>query len=137
MKKYVLIVIVLFASLPLFAQPDKQIVIETRNTVLVLSVGSNQRVMQQYLGRKLPAQDYAQFKGGREVYLTAGMENQFEPAIRMVHADGNPSLELLYASQKTETNGNVSTTTIVLKDPVYPTEVTLHYTSFFNEDIIK
>jgi alpha-galactosidase len=31
----------------------------------------------------------------------------------------------------------VTTTTIVLKDAAYPVEVTLHYTSYFNEDVIK
>jgi alpha-galactosidase len=136
MKKYI-IFILLFTAHVLQAQSDKQIIIETKTTALVLSVGSNQRVMQQYLGKKLPATDYTQLKAGREVYLTAGMENQFEPAIRMVHADGNPSLELLYATHKTETNGNISKTDIVLKDPAYPVEVTLHYTGYFNEDVIK
>ena len=81
--------------------------------------------------------EYDQLKNGREVYLTAGMENQFEPAIRIIHADGNPSLELRYVSHKIETSDNVSITTIVLKDPVYPVEVTLYYNSYFQEDIIK
>lgn len=137
MKKYTSIVALLFVTIPLLAQPGKLIVIETSHTSLVLTIGSNQRVMQQYLGKKLPLSDYAQLKPGREIYLAAGMEDQFEPAIRMVHADGNPSLELLYASHKTATKGNISTTDIVLKDPVYPVEVILHYTSYFNEDVIK
>src|SRR5204862_499981 len=62
----------------------------------------------------------------------------FEPAIRMIHADGNPSLELQYVSSSNKKqDNNVGTTTIVLKDPVYPVEVMLHYTSYFNEDVIK
>jgi alpha-galactosidase len=80
--------------------------------------------------------DQEKLSGGREAYLTAGMENQFEPAIRLVHADGNPSLELTYASHTTTQKDNVSTTRIVLKDSVYPVEVVLQYTAYYNENVI-
>ena len=137
MKNCLAIFVTCVLSLSLVAQDSKPIIIETQHTALVLTIGNNQRVMQSYLGKKLPAPDYEQLKGGREVYLTAGMENQFEPSIRMIHTDGNPSLELKYISHKTETKGNTSTTDIILKDPVYPVEVLLHYTSYFTEDVIK
>jgi alpha-galactosidase len=120
-----------------FAQKQR-IIIETKNTSLVLNVESNKRVAQTYLGKKLSSSEYELLQGGREVYLTAGMENQFEPAIRMIHADGNPSLELQYVSSSNKKqDNNVGTTTIILKDPVYPVEVMLHYTSYYNEDVIK
>ena len=81
--------------------------------------------MQSYLGKKLAVAEYEKLNGGREVYLTAGMENQLEPAIRMVHNDGNPSLELLYVSHVIDKkDDNVSTTAITLKDPEYPVEIT-------------
>lgn len=120
-----------------FGQATKPIVIETKNTAIVLTVANNQRLQQSYIGQKLGAADYNEMKGGREVYLTAGMENQFEPAIRVIHADGNPSLELKYVSHKTTGDANVKSTAIVLKDPVYPVEVILHYVSYFNEDVFK
>jgi len=114
------------------------IIVETSNTCLVLSIGPDKRVTQSYFGRKLDSSAYEQLKGGREVYLTAGMENQFEPAIRLIHADGNPSLELQYAFCSTKKQDmDVTTTTIILKDPVYPVSVTLHYTSYFSEDVIE
>ncbi len=119
------------------AQSDRQILLETKNSALLLSVGANQRVTQSYFGKKLAPADYALLKGGREVYLTAGMENQNEPAIRIVHADGNPSLELQYVSHKTTSGGDSSTTSILLRDPQYPFEVTLYYTLYYNEDVIK
>lgn len=113
------------------------ILLETRNSALLFTTGSNQRLLQSYLGKKLSPDEYRQLKGGREAYLTAGMENQFEPAIRMIHADGNPSLELRYISHKTDKQDNVTHTEILLKDPVYPVEVTLHYKTYFNEDVIE
>jgi len=128
----------LFVSYSLSAQKQNQILLETKNAALILSVANNKRVNQSYLGKKLSPDEYASLSGGREIYLTAGMENQFEPAIRMVHADGNPSLELLYVSHSTKKeDANVSTTTILLQDPVYATEVSLHYTIYHDEDVIK
>jgi len=137
MKKLLSLSLALIFTFNLCAQ-TRQILLETKNIALVLSVGNNQRVAQSYLGKKFSAAaDYAKLSGGREVYLTAGMENQFEPAIRMIHADGNPSLELRYVSHQSNKTDNVSTTDIVLKDPVYASEIILHYITYFNEDIIK
>ena len=81
---------------------------------------SDLKVIQSYYGKKLLNDSgYEKLPGGRDIYLTAGMENQFEPAIRVVHADGNPSLELLYVSGSVnKADSNVSTTSITLKDPV-------------------
>src|ERR1700730_628368 len=138
MKKLSLLVIAVSICSDLCAQSAKQIAIETKNTILLLSVGNNQRVYQKYFGKKFgDTSEYNQLGNSREVYLTAGLDNQFEPAIRMVQADGNPSLELRFVSTKMETKENVSKTDIVLKDPVYPVQVILHYASYYNEDVIK
>jgi alpha-galactosidase len=134
LTRFAFLFIVSLIANSLFAQ-SQQIVIETSHSSLVLTVAGNQRVLQSYIGKKLTAAAYP--SGGREAYLTAGMENQFEPAIRMVHNDGNPSLELKYASHKTTATGDVINTDIVLKDPMYPVEVTLHYTAYYNSDVIK
>jgi alpha-galactosidase len=136
MKK-LLLISCLFVCTLLSAQNPRQIILETKNTAIVLSIGSNKRVTQAYFGKKLSASEYGQLSGGRELYQTAGMENQFEPAIRMVHADGNPSLELQYVSHSTDKKDDVITTAIVLKDPVYPAQVTIYYTGYYNEDVFK
>lgn len=134
LKKYLALAFTIFF---LFgkAQTTKQIIIETKNASLILSIGANQRLTQSYFGKEISAADVIRFKGGREVYLTAGMENQNEPAIRMVHADGNPSLELRYVSHTTGKKDDVSTTDILLKDPEYPVEVIVHYKVYYDEDV--
>lgn len=138
MKKCICTLVCSVLAFLLHAQSDRQILLETKNTALLLSIGANQRVTQSYFGKKLQPADYVLLKGGREVYLTAGMENQNEPAIRVVHADGNPSLELQYVAHKTiSSGGDSSTTSILLRDPQYPFEVTLYYTLYYNEDVIK
>ena len=66
------------------------------------------------------------------------MEDYFEPAIRILHNDGNPSLLLKYVSHNTRNvEPGVTETSILLKDEVYPVEVTLYFTAFAKENIIK
>lgn len=137
---YFLIFFVLALQCFTAAQTVNPISIETKNSVLVYTVDQNQKLNQTYLGKKLENNsDYSVIQfGKREAYLTYGNENLYEPAIRMLHNDGNPSLDLKYASHKTEkTDGNISVTQILLKDPQYPVEVTLFFKTYFNENIIE
>lgn len=120
--------------------PGTRIVIETAHTSLVLTVGEQQRLYQTYLGQRLSTTaELARLPAsGQQAYVPAGLDNLFEPAIRLVHNDGNPSLELRYLSHKTDalTNGQVHTA-IELRDPKYPVEVTLHFSAYPAEDLIK
>ncbi|MEO5998593.1 MAG: alpha-galactosidase [Chitinophagaceae bacterium] len=112
--------------------------IETKNCQLVLSVGKNQKLYQSYLGKKLIGGVKELLPGKHEAYIPSGTDNLFEPAIRITHSDGNPSLELLFVREETiKTDDNVSTTIIYLKDPKYPVEVSLHFITYENEDIIS
>ncbi|MFT3827187.1 MAG: alpha-galactosidase [Chitinophagaceae bacterium] len=139
MKRASIAFVILTSFITATAQNNNPVVIATAHTTLVYGTGSNQHLYQLYFGEKqTDTSVYLRMKGGREAYLTAGTDNQFEPAIRMVHNDGNPSLELQYVSHTTtRVNNNISNTDIVLKDPVYPVEVTLHFITYYQEDIIK
>ena len=139
MKPYCTLVLVLCFLYTSAQNKQPQIIVGSENTTLLFSVDNNQRLLQSYFGKKLTnADDYKNLRGGREAYLTAGMENQFEPAIRMVHEDGNTSLELQYVSHSiNKIDDNVSATSIVLKDPVYPVQVILHYRVYFKEDVFE
>lgn len=136
MKSLSYILFFLLLSVAGKAQADK-IFIETKNTALVYLVGKDKKVIQVYIGRRLAREDVAALNSGREIYLTAGMENQFEPAIRAVHADGNPSLDLRFEDYKQVTEHGVVHSQIVLKDPVYPFYVTVHFKAYVEEDVIK
>lgn len=113
--------------------------ISTRNVSLVYGVNQNGRLVQKYLGKQLQPSGADTAAGyNQEAYVTAGMESLLEPAIRMVHNDGNPSLELKYVSfQTVKKDDNITTTDITLKDPVYPVNVILHFETYFKEDVIK
>lgn len=139
--KYLLVLLCIFGIFSdVSAQQEKQIIIATKNTSLIFTVSGNQKLYQSYLGQKLInlSDQTLLTSTRREAYIGAGMGDLFEPAIRMVHSDGNPSLDLKYTTHKiNKQDNNVSTTSISLKDPQYPVEVLLHFTTYYNEDIIK
>ncbi|GGF29287.1 alpha-galactosidase [Flavobacterium limi] len=138
------------------AQDNALICMETKNSALVLKVGKNKKLYQTYFGTKLNNNSEYEFISKENtkkfvindgnplidlrhsVYPTFGTDNLFEPAIRMTHNDGNPSLELEYQSHTIQkVDGNTSEMTIKLKDPKYPVFVNLHYKIFFNENVIE
>ncbi len=121
------------------AAGGKIIPVETDNIGLVFSVGDDGRLYQRYFGQKLSDRsEYANLPQGVEAYLTHGMEDYFEPALHINHADGNQSTLLKYVDSATSTNADGSVTTVItLADPVYKDEVKLHFTAFADVDVIS
>ncbi|MDE6086218.1 MAG: alpha-galactosidase [Muribaculaceae bacterium] len=118
---------------------EQLIVIETDNNALVYNVADNNRLYQRYLGKKLHnSADYKQIPDGPEAYLTHGMEDYYEPALHINHADGNSSTLLQYVKHDTTTlSDGAFQTVITLTDPEYNDEVKLYYTVYPEHDIIK
>ncbi|MGV3589146.1 MAG: alpha-galactosidase [Adhaeribacter sp.] len=148
-KNLLLSLLVLFAT-QAFAQKQTVIPIETRNHALALQVGTDQRVGITYFGKKLKTSAEYQhvptmYRRGDDysgilnsAYTPAGSRNLVEPAIQVTHSDGNTSLDLQYVSHKVQkTDKNVSTTSLVLRDPQHPLEVTLFYKVYHDEDVIE
>lgn len=138
-NKIICLLILLLPTVALHAQENKRISIETEHTSLILGIGKNGRVYQSYFGERfLNSTDNQKAPQGKEAYITGGMEDQFQPAIRITHTDNNPSLELFYSGTEMQKNGNDITETIIsLKDPKYPVTVKLHYQAYLHEDVIK
>ncbi len=75
---------------------------------------------------------------GNAAYTPSGTWNLSEPAIQVIHSDGNTSLDLRYVSHDTKfLENNISLTTVLLKDPVYAFQVTLFYKVFSKENVIE
>jgi len=133
----------MFVKAALFAQ--KQIDIHTRDISLVFTVGKDNRLYQSYLGKRISSvtgQDISSAAGRTddqpESYTQGGGNYLFEPAIRMVHADGIPSLELKVSDTATSEQGDDNTVTrITLKDPVYPVAVELFISAYYKENVLK
>lgn len=155
MKRFLLLFLTIVYS-AVQAQESSMIRIETENSALVLKVGKNHKLYQTYLGTKLNnnseyetvskenKKNFVVNDGNplidlcHAVYPTFGTDNLFEPAIRITHNDGNPSLELEYQNhifQKID--DNTAEISIKLKDPQYPVFVTLHYKTFYKENVIE
>ena len=149
-NKYSFFCIVCFLSFSLSGQ-QVTIPIETQNTAVVLQTDNHKRLKIIYTGKTLKEKsEYAetgkmlhlQSQGAasnNNAYAVAGIDNNFtEPAIAVVHVDGNNSLDLLYASHATSETADGATLTIVtLRDPVYPFVVELNYKAWEKEDVIE
>ncbi|MGN6419599.1 MAG: alpha-galactosidase [Pseudobacter sp.] len=128
-------------------------------TVIPITTGSNALVLEAnkekdlsviYFGKKLVNEqeykmvssvyrqtgDYSEQLNA--AYTPAGSRNMVEPAITVVHADGNRSLDLRYVTHEQKQQAdNVSLYVITLKDPVYDFEVKLHYKVYPRQDVIE
>lgn len=154
MKRFLLLLTIMY--LPVQAQESSIIKIETEASALVLKVGKNKKLYQTYLGAKLnnSAEYEAVSKENTKnfvvndgnplidlrhaAYPTFGTDNLFEPAIRITHNDGNPSLELEYQNHNIQKiDNNTAEIIIKLKDPEYPVFVNLHYKTFYKENVIE
>jgi len=124
--------------------------VETAGNALVLHVDKSGNVLVDYFGKKLAnkneyglvAASYREtpdYTGlSKSAYTPSGSKSLLEPAITVVHADGNKSLDLRYVKhQEQEVNANIRLLEVTLKDPAYELYVTLHYKSYFQEDLIE
>lgn len=121
--------------------------VETQHNALVLQTDNGNRLRNVYFGRRLAAAaDYAaiprEYRRPEEendyAYTPGGSRSLVEPAIQVVQADGNTSLDLKYISNTIQKiDDNVKLTTVVLKDDVYPVEVKLLYKTYAKEDVVE
>ncbi|WP_083195791.1 alpha-galactosidase [Flavobacterium piscis] len=155
MKQFLLLLLTITYS-AIQAQESSLIKIETQNSALVLKVGKNKKLYQTYLGTKLNnsseyeavskenTKNFVVNDGNplidlrHSAYPTFGTDNLFEPAIRITHNDGNPSLELEYQNHTIQKiTDNTAEIIIKLKDPQYPVFINLHYKTFYKENVIE
>lgn len=133
-----------------YAQQAVTIPVETQQNALVLQTDKDNRVGITYFGKRLNSsaeyngipKQYRLDEGNAGIYNSAytpaGSWNLVEPAIQVTQADGNTSLDLKYVSSDTKKiDDNVSLTSVVLKDGVYPVEVTLYYKTYAKENVVE
>ena len=134
MKKFLFLAILLAAGSMSRAE---QVVIQTKNTTMVLDVENNKQPQYVYYGTRLSDYDLQHLQlprsGRMDAYPAYGMNCPAEAAIAMRHADGNLSTELFVSDLKKQGDE----TKITLKDPQYPVTVVLCYKAYFEEDMIE
>lgn len=122
------------------ASAGNYVTISTDNTCLMLKVNDKNKLEQAYFGKKIkdPSELEKVPLNNFSAYTTYGTSHTFEAALRVTHADGNTSTELVYEAAKTEKLGdNIVHTVISLKDAFYNLYVELHYNAYQAEDIIE
>lgn len=129
---------------------NKQIVLQTKSTALVLESDSGKNLKMVYYGNRLSnyneyqhvSQSYNKlidYTGlSNSAYTPSGSKNILEPAISILHSNGDRSMDLRYQSH---TNSNVGEgieqIDITLKDPIYNIFVILHYRIYSDDDVIE
>jgi alpha-galactosidase len=134
----------------LIAQKNTTIPIATSKNALVLQTDANNRLVISYFGKKLAnVPEYSgilrqfNFKDDSQTYYnnaytTSGTYSLVEPAIQLIHGDGNASLDLKYTSHNIQKlDDNTTLTSIVLRDSLYPTQVTLFIKTWFKENVVE
>ena len=134
MKKGLFLGMLLAASMTVQAE---QVIVQTKNTMMVLNVDNGKQPQYAYYGVKLSDYDLTHLQaatGGRmDAYPAYGQNTPAEAALAMRHSDGNMSTELVATG--VERQGDV--TRIHLKDPVYPITVDLCYKAYQDVDMIE
>jgi alpha-galactosidase len=115
----------------------RTIVIATAHTALTLAVAPDGRVHQLGYGRRAAAPD--KLAPEDELYPASGSGFVAEPALAVVHGDGNLSTELAYVAHdvRQDKAANLTVTRIKLKDRFYPFHVTIVFEAFNAEDVLR
>lgn len=121
---------------------EKDVLVSTPNTSLLLSAPVNEELKIIYYGEKIEVGQIAQiYDAGiafnKPAYPVFGIECRDEAALQVRHADGNLSLELVVANVKTQTLADANLTQITLKDKIYPFEVKVMYKAYTQSDVIE
>lgn len=150
MKKVLFSLVAAFLTLSSTAA-TKTIHISTSATDLILQTADNGRLYQTYLGERLAdkaeamnfsweqsgGSDGSAAHKGWEVISGNGNEDYYEPAISIMHNDGNPSTFLHYVSHTQKPISGGTETVVTLRDDKYPVTVKLHYAAYDKENVIK
>ena len=124
---------------PMPSWADELVNIQTRNSAIVLKIKDDGRVEQAWAGRRLAGEARPEdFPDGPEAYVTRGEDTYFEPALDVIHSDGNPTTWLRYESRQEKALApGVKETVLTLEDAEEPLRVVIHYVAYENEDVIK
>lgn len=128
----------LIVSMGSTAQPSRSISISTKSISLVFGVDEKGKLKQVYFGKLIDQPVSTSLaRQAPDAYPSYGTTLN-GIALRMTHADGNLTTNLVYKSDASlSVNDNSRLTSITLKDSYYPVEVTLFYKTYIKEDIIE
>lgn len=123
------------ASTPVALAPYEIFEIKTKGFAINFREGADGRLYQSPVGGRDPN---AKLKRDDESYPQAGDGYVWEPALEIIHADGNTSTALLYDGlTRVDESADRELTRVRLHDPAYPCEVTVCFRAHRDEDVIE
>ncbi|NOS68577.1 MAG: melibiase [Verrucomicrobia bacterium] len=127
------IVMVDGAAKPAALSPYETIALQTKTFALSFLVGDDGRLQQHAIGG-----DSGKLTRNDEGYPQAGDGYIWEPALQVVHADGNTSTALLFDRlTRTPDGEGREVVRIQLRDAAYPFEVALCFRTYREQDVIE
>lgn len=123
------------AAKPRAVAPYEKFSVRTKNFAVNFEVGDGGRLYQRAIGA---VNEDKELQRNDEAYPQAGDGYIWEPALQVVHADGNTSTALVFDSvtRTNDANGREQTQ-IKLHDPEYPLTVTLHFLADSERDVLE
>lgn len=107
----------------------------TKNFTLNFEVGGDHRLYQRAIGA---ADANEKLLRTDESYPQAGDGYVWEPAVQIIHADGNTSMALVFDGvTRTNDDAGRELTQIKLHDPAYPLEVALNFRADRDRDVLE
>lgn len=150
MKTVLLSLILLFYSIGLLSQENNKEIIKvsTHDLTMVFTTSVNEKVLFQYFGNHLS--DASAFPGKRfkeqpdngtgyapTLYPAYGGRYFLNPALKLTHADGVLTTDLVFVNQETKNlDANRIETIIRMKDTLYPVFVDVHFMAYQKENVI-
>ena len=121
---------------------DKDILISTDNTSLVLSGNYDDQLRFSHYGSKLDGSEIGAMHDiwagmNRPAFPAYGQEFNTLTSLQMVHSDGNPSTFLVMKDISVTPTEGGTLTTVSLADSYYPVTVKLNYRTFDASDMIE
>ncbi len=120
---------------PVALSPYEGFEVRTKSFSLGFQTGDDGRLYQFPVG---DADRERHLERDSESYPQAGDGYIGEPALKIIHADGNTSTALHYCGMtRTNESAEIDLTRVHLRDPAYPFDVTLCFRTHRDEDVIE
>lgn len=122
-------------SAPVALAPYEMFGVKTKTFAVNFQVGDDGRLYQFPIGNR---DANAKLKRDDELYPQAGDGYVWEPALEIIHSDGNTSTALIYDGvSRTNESADIESTRIRFHDPAYPCEVAVCFRAHRDEDVLE
>lgn len=139
LKQYKLVLFLVALTLSLPSQAGDLITVRTQTSELVYKVADNKKLHQCYFGESLKSNDLEGIlQSDADAFPGFGTSYVNEPALRVVHADGNTSTELIYVGHtQQKLSDEITLTVIETKDIYFPLKVKLYFKAYTQQNVIE